>query len=184
VLNPGTNRERNLGNIDFLSIDPGDVVHVGSGGAGGWGDPLERDPKLVVQDVRRGFVSKGAAESCYGLVLGDGGYDESATVRLRAERVAARPDSKTFFDFGKGRTDFEVVWNRGNYDVLTELLAVTPVHWRFFVKHRVFEAIDGIMAGAVDEPGQATVKDDGSDVRACYQRVLEEFPQLRVAVEG
>ncbi len=186
VLNPGTNRERNLGNIDFLSIDPGDVVHVGSGGAGGWGDPLERDPELVVQDVRRGFVSRGAAESRYGLVLGDGGYDKAATVRLRAERVAARLDGESFFDFGKGRTDFEVVWNHGNYDVLTELLAATPVHWRFFVKHRVFEAIDGIIAGAgaVDEPGQAKVKDDGSDVRACYQRVLKEFPQLRAAVEG
>jgi N-methylhydantoinase B len=174
MLNPGTNREKNLGNIDFLRIDPGDVVHVASGGAGGWGDPLKRDPDMVVRDVRRGFVSRQSAESAYGVVLENGGWDEAATARRRGEIAATRESGDAFFDVGVDRTAFERVWNRANYDVLTELLAATPVHWRFFVKHRIFEAIE-----AIDD---ADVKDDGRDVRACYQRVVEEFPQLRAAM--
>jgi N-methylhydantoinase B len=174
MLNPGTNREKNLGNIDFLRIDPGDVVHVASGGAGGWGDPLKRDPDMVVRDVRRGFVSRQSAASAYGVVLENGGWDEAATARRRAEIAATRESGDAFFDVGVDRTAFERVWNRANYDVLTELLAATPVHWRFFVKHRVFKAIE-----AIDD---ADVKDDGRDVRACYQRVVEEFPQLRAAM--
>ena len=173
MLNPGTNREKNLGNIDFLGIDPGDVVHVASGGAGGWGDPLERDPEMVLQDVRRGFVSRASAVADYGVVLANGHWDATATEARRAEMTAARGGADDFFDVGADRAAFERVWTLENYDTLTELLAETPVHWRFFVKHRVFEAIDG-----------ADVMGDGSDVRACYDRVVEEFPQLRAAMVG
>ena len=173
ILNPGSNREKNLGNVDFLSIDPGDVVHVASGGAGGWGDPLERDPELVRRDVARGFVSAVAALSEYGVVLENGGWDADATVAKRAEIAAARAGDDGFFDVGVDRAGFEEVWTRENYDVLTELLAATPVHWRFFVKHRIFEAIENAEAGA-----------SGGTVRACYDRVVEEFPQLRAALAG
>jgi N-methylhydantoinase B len=176
ILNPGTNHEKNLGNIDILSIGPGDVVHVGSGGAGGWGDPLERDPERVLQDVSRGFVSRAAAEERYGVVLENGRWDAAATTRRRSEMARARPDDVGFFDHGAARVAFEAVWNRENYAALTELLATTPVHWRFFVKHRVFEAIDGI--------GAAAVRRDGTDVRACYAKVLDDFPQLRHAIDG
>jgi N-methylhydantoinase B len=173
ILNPGSNREKNLGNVDFLSIDPCDVVHVASGGAGGWGDPLERDPELVRRDVARGFVSPAAALSEYGVVLGNGGWDADATVAKRAEIAAARAGDDDFFDVGVDRAGFEEVWTRENYDVLTELLAATPVHWRFFVKHRIFEAIESAETIA-----------SGEAVRACYDRVVEEFPQLRAALAG
>jgi N-methylhydantoinase B len=173
ILNPGSNREKNLGNVDFLSINPGDVVHVASGGAGGWGDPLERDPELVRRDVARGFVSRAAALSEYGVVLANGGWDAVATEAKRAEIAATRAGEDDFFDVGVDRAGFERIWTRENYDALTELLAATPVHWRFFVKHRIFEAIDGSEVAA-----------DGGAVRASYDRVVEEFPQLRAALSG
>ena len=47
-------------------------------GGGGWGDPLERDPQRVLDDVRDGFVSIDAARSEYGVVVavnGGGGLD-------------------------------------------------------------------------------------------------------------
>ncbi len=172
ILNPGSNREKNLGNVDFISIDPGDVVHVASGGAGGWGDPLERDPELVLRDVRRGFVSRASAERDYGVVLVNGSWDAAATRDRRAEMAAERGE-EGFFDVGADRAAFERVWTRGNYDALTELLAATPVHWRFFVKHRIFEAL-----------GEAKAGSDGGAVRACFERVVEEFPQLRAAMAG
>jgi N-methylhydantoinase B len=174
VLNPGTNREENLGNVDILTIGPGDVVHIGSGGSGGWGDPLERDPAAVLWDVQRGFVSVGAAETSYGVILQDGAVDADATARRRADLARERPKQEGFFDYGANRVAYETVWTRANYDALTELLAATPVHWRFFVKHRVFEAVGKIDAAAI--------AGDGSDVRTAFDRVVESFPQLRAAM--
>ncbi len=54
LLNPGAEGEVNLGNTDILTIGPGDEIRVASGGAGGWGNPLERDPGAVLLDVQRG----------------------------------------------------------------------------------------------------------------------------------
>jgi N-methylhydantoinase B len=61
-------------------------------GAGGWGDPLERDPKAVVKDVRNGLISLSAAASDYGVVIDTGNWkiDEAATQRLRTEIRAVR----------------------------------------------------------------------------------------------
>ena len=58
-----------LSNLDFLTIGPGDIIHVASGGAGGWGNPLKRHLKLVQQDVQRGFVSQDSAKKLYGVIL-------------------------------------------------------------------------------------------------------------------
>jgi N-methylhydantoinase B len=64
---------------------------VRTGGGGGWGDPLDRDPELVRQDVVEDFISPEAARDDYGVVLAaDGSVDGAATRRrrkaLRAER--------------------------------------------------------------------------------------------------
>jgi N-methylhydantoinase B len=63
------------------------------------------------------------------------------------------------------------VWTPANYAALTELLAEQPVHWRFYLKHRVF---DGLAAMSHAERGG-----DGSDVRKVFAKLLLEFPQLR-----
>jgi N-methylhydantoinase B len=47
----------------------GDVVYMKMASGGGYGDPLERDPQLVLQDVIDGLVSKEAANDVYGVVL-------------------------------------------------------------------------------------------------------------------
>jgi N-methylhydantoinase B len=55
-------------------------------GAGGYGDPLERDPAAVERDVRNAVVSRAAARTDYGVVIGeDGRSDPAATARLRTE---------------------------------------------------------------------------------------------------
>jgi N-methylhydantoinase B len=56
-------------------------------GGGGWGDPLERDPAMVLRDVREGYVSVEKAEREYGVVLSPGGeqVDAAATASLRAK---------------------------------------------------------------------------------------------------
>ena len=76
---------------EFQSVDsvmkavPKDTqVIAQTGGGGGWGDPLQRDPEAVRWDVIEGLVSRRAAEKEYGVVLGpDFAIDKSATAELR-----------------------------------------------------------------------------------------------------
>jgi len=64
-------------------------VIVRTGGGGGWGDPLERDPEAVRADVVAELVSREAARSEYGVVIrGDLSLDAPATRRLRGEMKA------------------------------------------------------------------------------------------------
>ena len=47
----------------------GSTIRFEGSGAGGFGDPLKRDPDAVAHDVRVGYVSIEAAEREYGVVL-------------------------------------------------------------------------------------------------------------------
>ena len=59
-------------------------VIVRTGGGGGWGDPLDRDPERVRADVLEELVSVEAARAAYGVVLAkDLTLDLAATVALR-----------------------------------------------------------------------------------------------------
>lgn len=81
-----------------LMLQPGQALRVLSGGGGGWGDPLERDTALVLDDVLDEIVSPEAARTEYGVVLAvddDGSIlvDESATAKNRQQINEARPDA-------------------------------------------------------------------------------------------
>jgi N-methylhydantoinase B len=57
---------------------------VRTGGGGGWGDPLDRDPQRVRADVLEEFVSRLAAREHYGVVFHDDlTVDEPSTQSLR-----------------------------------------------------------------------------------------------------
>jgi N-methylhydantoinase B len=83
-----------------VSLGRREVWHMRYPGGGGWGDPLERDPLLVMDDIRLGTVSPAAAFAAYGVVLRDvvpgshdPGYDVVQTQQrrdaLRARRLAS-----------------------------------------------------------------------------------------------
>jgi N-methylhydantoinase B len=62
----------------------GDAFIIRTGGGGGFGSPLEREPTHVAHDVRQGYVSRETAERAYGVVLdGSGRVDAAATAALR-----------------------------------------------------------------------------------------------------
>ncbi|WP_158745785.1 hydantoinase B/oxoprolinase family protein [Acidisphaera sp. L21] len=137
VLNPGTAREKPLGNTDTFTCEPGDVIHIHSPGGGGRGNPLDRDPARVLLDVARGYVSVAAAAESYGVVIQDGAVDTAATAAKRASlRVAG---DAPHFAFGPERDAHDALWTAEIYHDLTVLLAGLPVHWRFFVKGKLFE---------------------------------------------
>jgi N-methylhydantoinase B len=86
---------------ELLSKQPvhlaaGDRLHVCVGGGGGYGDPIERPPELVAEDVANGRVSAEAARREYGVAIVDGSVDQAATTELR--RALARRDG--LFDRG------------------------------------------------------------------------------------
>jgi N-methylhydantoinase B len=75
-----------------MTITRGDVFRHEVAGAGGWGDPLERDPAAVLKDVRNELISVPAAQDEYGVVIDPQHWtvDAAATQRLRATLRAAR----------------------------------------------------------------------------------------------
>jgi N-methylhydantoinase B len=78
-----------------VPLAAGDEYVIESGGGGGFGDPLERDPRLVAEDVRLGYVSDVAAGRDYGVVLAPGGgVDEARTVALRARLRAQHEEER------------------------------------------------------------------------------------------
>lgn len=88
-------REELPSKLDNVQVAPGDRLVFRTAGAGGWGDPLQRDPVSVERDVSRQLVTAEVAERDYGVIAGD----LEATARRRDELRAARgPVSK--FDFG------------------------------------------------------------------------------------
>ena len=64
-------------------IEEGDTLIVHTPGGGGYGDPVKRDPQLVLRDVINGLVSRESAERDYGVSIIGGRVDEEGTLRLR-----------------------------------------------------------------------------------------------------
>lgn len=95
VVDDATNELDADGEYQFL-LEPlhasaGSVMRMVCNGAGGWGDPLTRDPQAVLADVRDEYVSIEGAARDYGVVvIGDPAtdpeglrIDEAATAALR-----------------------------------------------------------------------------------------------------
>jgi N-methylhydantoinase B len=82
----GSDSEKHLLKVNDLPCSAGDIVTIYTGGGGGYGSPLERDPERVRLDVMAGYVTREGAERDYGVVLGDGlRVNDGATARLREE---------------------------------------------------------------------------------------------------
>jgi len=75
-------------------IGKGTLIIHEQAGAGGFGDPLARDPELVVEDVLDGKITQAYAAEQHAVVLSPSGQlDVVATGRLRASR-ADIPDGR------------------------------------------------------------------------------------------
>lgn len=68
-----------------VSLEKGDTLIIKTPGGGGYGDPLERRPDLVLRDVLNGLVTPEASESDFGVIIDtkELKVNMSATNRLR-----------------------------------------------------------------------------------------------------
>ncbi|MFT4940886.1 MAG: N-methylhydantoinase B [Paraglaciecola sp.] len=80
---------------DDVAVKKGDILHFNTWGGGGWGDPLERDPELVLTDVKRGLATIEGALS-YGVVITNNAVDINNTIALRTKISNERPAIELF----------------------------------------------------------------------------------------
>ncbi|MCI4397045.1 MAG: hydantoinase B/oxoprolinase family protein [Thermoprotei archaeon] len=82
---------RRIANYEMLK---GDLVSLRSGGGGGWGDPLERDPKLVATDVKNEYITIEQARNIYGVVIdprsSEVDYKETQALREKLKEQRGR----------------------------------------------------------------------------------------------
>ena len=127
TLDPGGAGERDVGKIDVLHLEPGERLRIGTQGGGGLGDPLERDPRAVLEDVRNGIVSPATAERAYGVVIDGERLDPDATRTRRAGMRAARgAGALPAFSFGEAREAYERRWSPALQDALQAAIAHLP----------------------------------------------------------
>jgi N-methylhydantoinase B len=65
----------------------GDVMKMVCCGGGGYGDPIEREPDRVADDVAAGYVSAASGFTVYGVALRDDGRVDGEATRARREEI-------------------------------------------------------------------------------------------------
>jgi N-methylhydantoinase B len=66
VLRKGGGCERHS-IVTALRINEGDVIRVVTANGAGYGDPSERDPEAVRDDIRNGYITAERAKELYGI---------------------------------------------------------------------------------------------------------------------
>ncbi len=76
----------------LTQLKPGDVVTIDAPGGGGYGNPLDREPEMVEEDVAEGYVTLDQARSEYGVVIDPSTMkaNAEATRKLRDEAAKKR----------------------------------------------------------------------------------------------
>jgi acetophenone carboxylase len=82
----------------------GDGIACGSGSSGGYGDLLERDPRLVIEDMRKRIVSPWAARNVYRIAFNEEtlelDYEETKKLREQ-ERERRKREGRPYHEFMK-----------------------------------------------------------------------------------
>ncbi|MBQ7625419.1 MAG: hydantoinase B/oxoprolinase family protein [Clostridia bacterium] len=91
IINEGKENERVLDAAmgDVIPVEYGDTVTCLTASGGGCGDPFERDPEKVAEDVSLGLVSLKRARDVYGVALDPETFevDTETTKKIRAKKA-------------------------------------------------------------------------------------------------
>ncbi|PWL19485.1 hydantoinase [Falsochrobactrum shanghaiense] len=131
-----------VGKLDVLDVNRGDIVSIHTPGGGGYGDPFKRDAVTVADDVRRGFITLEQAAQDYGVALSATlDVDQDATAALRA----AHPGRSAEFIFGEERDSWEALFTDTHVTELNELLSKLPMGARQKRRAAIYaDVLDGV----------------------------------------
>lgn len=75
----------------YVVVHKDDVVRIQPAGSGGYGNPLDREPERVRDDLRDGYISANSARDDYGVIINQDNWsiDATATTALRAKLTQA-----------------------------------------------------------------------------------------------
>ena len=92
--------------MEMRPYESTDILTSQNPGGGGYGDVLERDPEMVMKDLKEKAISEWAAENVYKVVYNKDTLmpDQKKTEELRSKEKAARTKR------GKAYEEFEKEW--------------------------------------------------------------------------
>ncbi|MGC1885213.1 MAG: hydantoinase B/oxoprolinase family protein [Stellaceae bacterium] len=144
----GTRRDaaaHDIGKRTVYRPELGEVIRLWGGGGGGFGDPFERDPAAVAEDVAAGLVSPARARDVYGVVLAGEEVNSAATETLR-HRLDARSRRNVDFDFGAAREEWERVHGLAA-ERIAEWLPSLPAGVRRYAQAEIYRRLHITGAG-------------------------------------
>ncbi|WP_323039148.1 hydantoinase B/oxoprolinase family protein [Gemmobacter sp.] len=161
-----------VGKLDVLDVNRGDLVTIQTPGGGGYGDPFDRAPAEVADDLSRGFITEADARAVYGVALAaDGTVDATATAALRAAPRAPAPA----FAFGAERTAWEGLFTDAAVTEMNALLARLPMGARQKRRAAIYAAVlDG-----VPRAGTTPMADQIAAAGNAPERLAAELARLR-----
>jgi acetophenone carboxylase len=93
-------------NLPTMVLKRGSIAITASGGGAGYGDVLERDPELVVKDLKEGFITSWVAENIYHVA-----YDpETLTVDKEKTAELRQKERELRLQKGKSYEEFMQEW--------------------------------------------------------------------------
>ena len=154
------------GKVGGHPVNQGETIVLQSAGGGGYGDPLDREPASVAEDVTEGYVSELQAREVYGVVLtnlADGGFivDGPAT---EARREAIRGARLTLEVVSSDQCGYETV-GRGQK-------RVARLHPR-----------DAMRIGIVEDAMLEILSAKGAPLRA-WARVSGDVSEGQIPLDG
>jgi N-methylhydantoinase B len=100
IIHVDGTEERLPSKVETFPIKKGDRLVFSTAGAGGLGDPLDREPERTAADVHSGLVSVQAAASEYGVIVSRVGEVDAAATEQARTRIRGEREEPPEFDFG------------------------------------------------------------------------------------
>jgi N-methylhydantoinase B/oxoprolinase/acetone carboxylase alpha subunit len=107
---------------DTEMLRQGDIIVHSCGGAGGYGDVLERDPQSVLKDLEQNYISDDVARDIYGVILDpetrlvDQDATDAKRKAIRAERLnKALPFDAFMKEWSKKQPPKKLLEHYGNW---------------------------------------------------------------------
>ena len=156
-------------------LEGGDVFHVRFPGSGGYGDPLDRDPDDVIEDVKSGAIAPETASNVYCVPVDEDGETTGSVSEARERRYGQRLKQAELPESTPATRDtVETKYRLGaNLGVVTDTEDVPYVSCdncdRLVGRaDENWKAAAGVIEGAVSDVGTAT----GSPNEYCLKKFV------------